>query len=249
MKTNPSPTPDLGTPNTILTRRERAIQVQQKSRENVLMVLLPVTFFLGLGLGWIIWGISGPSASQQANEPLQQKRVEVSVDDDPALGPKDAPVTIIEFSDYQCPYCIRWYQQVYARLMKDYEGKIRFVYRDFPLTSIHPEAAPAALAANCAGEQNAYFPYHDALFSENYGLGQDAYIRYATDLGLNVEAFKTCLSENRYASEVEADIRYGYSIGVISTPTFFINGIAVVGAQPYEYFQQIIKKELAGETP
>jgi protein-disulfide isomerase len=131
--------------------------------------------------------------------------------------------------------------------MKEYEGKIRFVYRDFPLTSIHPDAAPAANAANCAGEQNAYYAFHDALFSDKYGLGEAAYIQYATDLELDVDTFKTCLNEGRYASEVEADMQYGFSVGVSSTPTFYINGLAVVGAQPYEVFQQIIEKELAGK--
>jgi protein-disulfide isomerase len=246
MEMNQIPTPDPAPAKIPTTRLERAFQRQKKNRETLLMALLPVVFLLGLGLGWIIWG-TGSKTALQANAPAPSKRYEVSIDGNPTLGPADAPVTLVEFSDYECPFCIRWYQQVYLRLMKEYEGKIRFVYRDFPLTSIHPDAAPAALAANCAGEQQAYYRYHDALFSDKYNLGQEAYIQYAADLELNIDAFKTCLNENRYASEVESDMRYGYTIGVTSTPTFYINGIPVVGAQPYEVFQQIIDQELASK--
>jgi len=131
--------------------------------------------------------------------------------------------------------------------MQEYEGKIRFVYRDFPLDNIHPNATPAAMAAHCAGEQDAYYAFHDALFSYRYGFGREAYLSYAAELGLDVTSFQACLDENRYASKVEDDLRYGYSIGVSSTPTFFVNGIAIVGAQPYEVFQQLIEKELAGQ--
>jgi protein-disulfide isomerase len=175
------------------------------------------------------------------------KRYDVPTAGNPSIGPENAPITLIEFSDYQCPYCESWYQEVYSRLLTDYKGKIRFVYRDFPLSSIHPEAQPAAEAANCAGEQNAYWQYHDALFGRKNGLGAAAYTQYASDLGLNVEQFKTCVSEHRYKSEVEADFNFASSLGVSSTPTFFLNGMVIVGAQPYEVFKQVIDKELAGE--
>ncbi len=230
------------------TRLGRAAQSRRQSRETVLSALIPLVFLLGLGLGWLLWGAEA-SAAQQANEPATPaplRRIEVAVADSPALGPADAPITIVEFSDYECSFCVRWHQQVYKRLMQEYEGQIRFVYRDFPLDNIHPNATPAAMAAHCAGEQDAYFSFHDALFSYQYGLGREAYLSYAAELGLDVVSFQTCLDEKRYASKIEDGLRYGYSIGVSSTPTFFINGIAVVGAQPYEVFQQVIEKELAG---
>lgn len=232
------------------TRLASAAQFRRQSRETMLAALLPVVFLLGLGLGWLLWGADSSPAARQSNEPAAaapSRRVEVSIGDSPSLGPPDAPVTIIEFSDYECSFCARWHQQVYKQLMKEYEGKIRFVYRDFPLDSIHPNATPAAMAAHCAGEQGAYFPFHDALFTYQYGLGREAYLSYAADLGLDAASFQTCLDENRYASKVEESLRYGFSLGVSSTPTFFINGIALVGAQPYEVFQQIIEKELAGQ--
>jgi protein-disulfide isomerase len=212
---------------------------------------LPVIFLLGLGAGWLVWGQDSPAAAPDTQVTVDKdvKRYQVPTDGDPSQGPENAPVTIVEFSDYQCPFCTRWYDEVYSRLMKDYQGKIRFVYRDFPLYSIHPEAEPAAEAANCAGEQGAYWQFHDALFGQKNGLNAQAYSQYASEIGLDLEKFNTCLSEHRYKDEVTADFKYASKMGVSSTPTFFVNGLAVVGAQPYEVFQQLIDKELAGEIP
>lgn len=234
--------------------------MHQKTQTWLLWALLPVMFALGLGTGWLIWG-QAPAAQAvtqvavaatdvpQIEIPTDIKRYDIPLDDDPILGPADAPITIVEFSDYQCPYCSKWHQEVFKKLLETYKGQIRFVYRDFPLKSIHPDAVPAAEAANCAGEQNAYWEYHDALFSNKYGFGEQAYLQYATELGLNTEQFKTCFDERRYSDEVEADFQYAAQFGVSSTPTFFINGLAVVGAQPYELFTQLIDAELAGKIP
>ncbi|RPH57116.1 MAG: DsbA family protein [Chloroflexi bacterium] len=212
-----------------------------------LQLALPVVFALGLGLGWAIWGRAA-AAKPAVNIPEEVRRYDVPVDNAPALGPADAPITIVEFSDYQCPYCQKWYDEVLTRLLKDYENKIRFVYRDFPLPpSIHPEAQPAAEAAHCAGEQGAYWQFHNAIFSNKYMLSAQAYQKYAEELGLDLDAFNTCISDHRYKSVVEDNVNVAFSVEVGSTPTFFINGMKVVGAQPYAVFQQIIDKELAGE--
>jgi protein-disulfide isomerase len=215
-------------------------------------VLVGLIFFLlGLGAGYLVWGraTAAPAAQQAAaNDPGKVTRYKVPVDDDPTIGPADAPITLIEFSDYQCPYCTKWENEVYPLLLKEYGSKIRFVYRDLPLT-FHGNAQSAAEAADCAGEQGAYWKFHDALFSEKYGLGMDAYRKYATDLGLDANALVACVEEGRYTEEVKADASFAESIGFGSTPTFFINGIAVVGAQPYETFKQIIDLELAGKIP
>ncbi len=225
--------------------------------ESAFYALIVIAFAAGLLAGFLIWGAQGQNTPQpQAAAPQAQDanpqaapdeptRYDVATDDDPALGPENAPVTIIEFSDYQCPYCRRWAEQVEGELVKTYGDKIRIVYRDFPLTQMHPEALPAAEAANCAGEQGKYWDYHDALFSQKYGLGQDAYLAYAKDLGLDTDQFTACMEEHRYRDEVLADQQYALQLGVQSTPTFFINGIAVVGAQPFEVFKSIIDKELA----
>ena len=229
------------------------------SRTRIVTLLVPVAFALGLFIGYLIWGRTSATlaANNQASTPVANQaaaqtpqpvtRYKVDEGGNPAVGPKTAPVTIIEFSDYQCPYCIQWDTQVYKRLLQAYPDKIRFVYRDFPLYSIHPEAEPAAEAADCAGEQGRYYDYHDKLFSEEVELGSAAYTQYASELGLDMAKFKDCLSSQRYKAEVTADYQYGSNLGVRSTPTFFINGIALIGAQPYETFKQIIDKELSGQ--
>ncbi len=224
-------------------------------------ILIVVAFAAGLFAGFLVWGTGHTNPPQQAAAQTQNqapqaaaqatqgepKRYDVSTDDDPALGPATAPVTIIEFSDYQCPYCRQWAEQVEGELIKTYGDKIRIVYRDFPLTQIHPEALPAAEAADCAGEQGKYWEYHDALFKQSKGLGQEAYLAYAKELGLNIDQFQQCIQEHRYRDEVQADAQYAAQLGVRSTPTFFINGIPVVGAQPFSVFKQIIDQELAAQ--
>lgn len=211
-------------------------------------VFLPIVFILGLVSGWLIWGRDVSPVqdlTDAAQQPGQTIRREVSVDDDPSIGPDDAPITIIEFSDYQCPFCARWHKEVYGAMMKEYEGRIKFVYRDYPLYSIHPEAEPAAIAANCAGEQNTYWEFHELLFAGSEGLSREAYLEYARQIGLDLEPFTLCLDEKRYQDEIRADYEYASSLGVSSTPTFFINGVALVGAQPLEVFRQAIDAQLA----
>jgi protein-disulfide isomerase len=176
-------------------------------------------------------------------------RYEIPIDDDPMIGPEDAPITIVEFSDYECPYCQRWHTEVFEQLLETYPNEVRLVYRDFPLTSIHPNAIPAAIAANCAREQDAFWDYHDKLFGMELGLNTEAYQEYASQLDFDTEEFNECLDSGRYEEEVQADFDFAANLGVRSTPTFFINGIAVVGAQPFEVFQQVIEQELAGEIP
>jgi protein-disulfide isomerase len=207
---------------------------------SIAVLFLPVAFLLGIGAGYLLWGASSTSAEGAIGAAFNP------VGDDPAFGPEDAPVTIVEFSDYQCPYCIMWHEQVYHQLISNYGNKIRFVYRDFPLTQIHPGAEPSAEAADCANEQDKYWEYHDALFSGNYDLTRDGFLKIASDLGMDTQAFTTCIDSGKYASEVQSDLQDGSSIGVQSTPTFFINGFQVVGAQPYSTFKNVIDQILAG---
>lgn len=177
------------------------------------------------------------------------QRYPVPEDDDPVLGSSDAPITIIEFSDYECPYCQRWHQEAWPQIQAKYGDQIRLIFRDFPLESIHPNAAPAAEAANCAGEQDQYYAFNDLLFTGGKSLGTETYETYAQQLDMNLESFQKCVAERRYQSEVQDDLTYASELGVRSTPTFFINGLAVVGAQPFEVFEQVIDMELAGEIP
>ena len=199
--------------------------------------LLPLVFLLGLGSGYLLWGRAG--AETGASTPSL-------TDDDPSLGPTNAPVTIVEFGDYQCPYCQIWHDRVLPQLLSLYPDQIRYVYRDFPLGG-HPEALPAAIAANCAAEQDAFWRFHDALFSMTYGLNDEAYRRYAANLGLATDRFAECLDSERARQEVLEDYRAGIRLGVQSTPTFFVNSTMVVGAQPLEVFQKLIEAELSGK--
>lgn len=225
-------------------------------RAQLYLTLLPVAFALGLGIGYLLWGSNvepPPTAAQaaitSAATPQEVKRYDVPVDDDPAIGPENAKITIVEFSDFECPYCTKWHDEVWPRIQETYPEDVRLVYRDFPLYTIHGNAIFAAEAANCAGEQDAYWEYHDKLFSEQYGLGDEAYKKYADELELDRKAFDECLTSRRYKEEVQADYDYAANLGVSSTPTFFINGVPVVGAQPFEVFNEVIQLELAGKLP
>ena len=266
--------PDLETENSETEENKDQVTFQ---RSHLYALLLPLAFVLGLSVGYLFWGrspgtstttagttsgaVSGNEQGDSADAASQAQsqttgdsyqdivRYEVPVDDDPIIGPEDAPITIIEFSDFECPYCRQWFAQVYIRLRETYPDQIRFVYRDFPLTSIHPNAFSAAEAANCAGDQGAYWDYHDQLFNQALGLGKNAYQQYAEQLDLDLETFTACLDTRKYEEEIQADFDFAAQLGVRSTPTFFINGIALVGAQPFETFQQVIEKELAGEIP
>jgi protein-disulfide isomerase len=233
-------------------------------RTHFYSVLIPLAFVLGLSVGYLFWGRSpstggtvsdSPSASQsvaQVQNPEATpsfRRYEIDEDDDPVYGPETAEITIVEFSDYECPYCQKWHIEVLPRLLTDYSGQVRLVFRDFPLTNIHPNAIGAAVAANCAGEQNAYWEFNQALFTTQQGLNLSHFQDLANELNLDMDAFQTCMQDEAHAEEVQADLEYAVNLGVRSTPTFFINGIPVVGAQPYEVFSQIIDKEMAGEFP
>jgi len=170
----------------------------------------------------------------------------VDEDDDPFLGDKNAPVTIVSFEDFQCPFCKRAFDQTFPQLKKDYidTGKVKYVYRDFPL-GFHPQANAAAEAAECADEQGEFWDYHSLIFNNQATLGRDLYISLAGQLNLDVNKFTQCIDNGEMKQEVQADASYGSQIGVSGTPTFFINGIKLVGAQPYVAFQQVIEAELA----
>ena len=160
----------------------------------------------------------------------------------PALGPADAPVVLVEYADYQCPFCRRAEETVQA-LLQRYPGRVRLVHRDFPLGN-HPQAQAAAEAAHCAGEQGRFFEYRHGLMVEP-GDMQEADLRArAAALKLDLPAFGSCLSTRRHRSVVESSLKEGQDLGVSSTPTFFANGRMVLGARPLEDFVEIVEEEL-----
>lgn len=195
------------------------------------------------------------------NTGTQGATAEASVDDDPVLGNKDASVTIIEFSDYQCPFCRKFWTDTFSELKKNYidNGKAKLVFRDFPLTSLHPSAQIASEAAECVrekGRDEAYFKYHDKLFEEQNKLdsgtkagpvtktvqftGADLK-KWAKELGYDIGS---CFDSGKFTSEVEKDLADGSAAGVQGTPSFFINGKMLGGAYPYSEFKKIIDAEL-----
>ncbi|MBI4361832.1 MAG: DsbA family protein, partial [Euryarchaeota archaeon] len=177
--------------------------------------------------------------------------VQPSPDDDPSKGSPQAKVTIIEFSDFQCPFCARWFTDTYPQILRDYvdTGKARLVYRDLPLESIHPNALPAAEAAECADEQGKFWDYHDALF-RNQGTwaglpgAKDYFKQLAADQKLNAQTFAKCLDESKYREEVLNDLKDAQAAGATGTPAFYINGRKIDGAQPYAVFQRTIEEAL-----
>jgi protein-disulfide isomerase len=175
--------------------------------------------------------------------------VDVSEDDDVVLGDVDAPVTIIEFSDYECPFCGRFVLNTLPQLKEEYidTGKVKLIYRDFPL-SFHQDAQKAAEATEVArelGGDEAYWQMHDKIFETAQMTVADLK-GYARDFGLDGTAFDSLLDSGKYADEVQNDFQDGQKAGVSGTPTFFVNGRMLVGAQPFEAFQQIIEEELNG---
>ncbi len=216
----------------------------------IVLLIFVVFQLVGLETGNAAGAAVAPLANGgDAGAPAPRVDMEGLLDDDPVLGDEDAPVTIVEFSDYECPFCARFYQQTLLQIKSEYinTGKVKLVYRDFPL-SFHQQAIPAAIAANCAGEQGKYYQYHDKVFSNGGAGGKTSadYEKWAQEVGVNVAKWKTCLSDPKQRQEIQKDFTDGQQAGIQGTPGFFVNGQLISGAQPFEVFQQIIDAELAG---
>ena len=173
----------------------------------------------------------------------------IGVDDDPVLGSPNAKVLMIEFGDYQCPSCRMFWKDVEPRIKKEYidTGKVKLVFRDFPIVQIHPEALLAAMAVDCSADQNKYWEYHDKVFREQYNKGDDLVRfkaadlkKWAKDIGLDPAKFDQCLDSEKYKNEVLKDKADGDAVSVQGTPTFFINGHVIGGAQAYPAFKNLI---------
>jgi len=194
---------------------------------------------------------------QLASDSAPPKLV-VSLDDDPVIGNPDAPVTLVEFSDFECPFCARFHEQTLPLIMENYVagGAVKVVYRDFPIDRIHPNAMAVHIASECADEQGMFWQYHDMLFerqAERNGLNRDGVVtlavQYAEALSLDTEEFTACLDDPAVRAEIEADRAQGSLYGVTGTPAFFIgndqSGYAQVsGAKPFESFADIIGQKL-----
>ncbi len=199
-------------------------------------VVLAVTAAAGLAFAGVMMAAQGVAIAQSFTSESER-----------ALGSPDAPVKIIEFSDFQCSFCRKFWAETLPRLKETYikNGHLRFLYAHFAI--LGKPSVMAAQAAECAREQGKFWPYHDKLFASQGGLAfTNAKLkRYARELGLDVTAFSRCLESGKYRQKVEEETALGALLGARGTPTFFLNGRMLVGAQPFEVFQAAIEEELA----
>ena len=191
--------------------------------------------------------------TKQPNIPLK-----ISIDDDPIIGNPNAPITIVEFSDFQCPFCAKFHVETLPLIMNEYvnDEQVKLVFRDFPIQSIHPNALPASMASECANEQGKFKEMHDTLFeNQNEWSNQRSdnviitFIQYALEVGLEEETFETCLKNGKYIEEIQKDLDDGRTYGITGTPGFFVGNdqigfIELKGAQPFENFKRVIDIQL-----
>ncbi len=228
-------------------------------RPGPLVLIVSTAIFIS-GLVWLVLGglkqvrtvgeeqilTTGQSRSKRlaakvtATGTIQQ----VETADDPSIGPDNAPVSIVEFGDFECPYCHESFPIV-RELMNTFEGKVRWQWRHFPLSDIHAQAQMASEASECAGSQGNFWGYHDKLFLNQPNFSNSALIGYAIQLGLDQEKFSTCLTSRTYRDKIERDLTDGIKAGVSGTPTFFINGRKVPGVIPRDIFATILEKAIS----
>ena len=191
--------------------------------------------------------------SNQPSIPLK-----ISTDNDPIIGNPNAPITIIEFSDFQCPFCAKFHIQTLPKIIDEYikEGTVKLVFRDFPIQSIHPNALPASVAAECANEQGKFKEMHDKLFDKQNEWNNKnidnviiLFNQYALEIGLEEEKFDSCLRNGKYVEEIQKDLNDGRTYGISGTPGFFIGNdkigfVELKGAQPFESFKKVIDSQL-----
>ncbi|MDP3244813.1 MAG: DsbA family protein [bacterium] len=218
-------------------------------------------FFIGIVLSSVVWSpiyYFSSKPSEQNNQPQQAAanqpqaaaptaapaKAEFNLTDaDHLRGPKNAPVTLVEFSDFQCPYCGRHHETM--KQIKDaYGDQVAWVWKQFPLTGLHPFAQKAAEASECASEQGKFWEYADKLFENQTSFNNDLFVKLAGDLKLDAAKFKSCLDSDKYLSKVQADESEGASKGVEGTPATFVNGELISGAIPFESFKTIIDEAL-----
>lgn len=251
-------------------REKKDTMTIKKSTYKYLVVGLVVVLMIGSFASGYIMGGSGASSfptdaetlqqfldaleqAQQPSQPSEQPETfSVSFDDDAVKGNPNAPVTIVEFSDFQCSFCARFFMQTLPQIRSEYidTGKVKLIYRDFPLNSLHPQATPAALAAECAKEQDKFWEMHDLIFQNQGSLSDASYKQWASDLGLDTTQFNDCLDSGKYAEEVSKDLQDGVSAGVGGTPSFFVCRAEddcefIRGAQQFNVFKQVIDAALA----
>ena len=228
----------------ILTIRLRRAHVR-------LAAMLLIGFALGYGTATFTNRSSAASSDIKSQGPnpnaapaTASAPIRVETSGRPSTGPNQAPVTLVEFTDYQCPYCARHFRQTFDSLISNNPGQLRYVIRNFPVTSLHSDAQKAAEAAECAFDQGKFWEYHNALFKRSPRFPPDTLKVIARQLGLNMASFEQCLTSGKKESVIQKDMDDARQYGVQGTPTFFVNGRIVVGAQPLSVFQGEIDRAL-----
>lgn len=248
----------METPDKNLELKSELMNKQYSNNWLYLMVILFVGWMIAMSIiiaGWIISKQindtkNTPAIGQQAQEPVQTSPIQVELNDTfPTLGNPDAKVTVIEFADFQCPFCSQWQKSIFPLLKSEYidTGKIKFAYFDFAF--LGPESEQAAEASSCALDQGKFWEYHDKLFDnqggENIGVFSDDKLKlFASELNLNTTQFDRCLSEDTHAAQVTSKLQQASKYGIDSTPTVLINGWKYSGVSPWSQYKQAIEKEL-----
>ena len=199
-------------------------------------------------------------SAQAANQPQPPREITIDISGNPFKGDPNAKLTLIEFSDYQCPFCSRYVRETLPEIQKEYvaTGKLKYVFRDFPIESLHQNALLASSATHCAGDQNKYWEMHDRLFVNQNALGLADMPAHAKALGLDESKFKQCLETKKYEPTIRERIAEGVSFGIQGTPTFFVGFTtpndpkvkiiaSISGARPYASFKEILEKVLSSQ--
>jgi len=255
-----------------IKKQDELITVNKSMYNRLIMAIILVAIVSSFLGGYVVGGETAEPKEVIIRETVQDSQAKqttqtqtspqviknVSFDDDPMKGNPDAEITIVEFSDFQCPFCARFHTQTLPLIEQNYisTGKVNFVYRDFPIQGIHPNAVPAAVASECADDQGKFWEMHDMIF-ENQKNWQDLQIaqsaslfrEYAIEIGLNTDEFDSCMTSGKHLEEIQNDLNDGRAYGVTGTPGFFVGNekigfIKINGAQPFSSFQRVIEQQL-----
>ncbi len=226
-----------------MTIVERFKALPRSSRQ---LLSFAIVFFLVVALPFVIWAITNLNFNPQKGA-QEAVRESVNIDGEPFKGPETALVTIVEFGDFQCPFCKSFAETTLPQILAQYPTQVKFVFKDFPLTGIHPLAEHAAIAAECAFAQNKFWEMHDLIYTNQDTLAEENFATFSAQLGLDQPTFDTCYTNQTPLGEINGDLAEGQALQITGAPTFFINGIRVIGSQPFDAFKTIIDSELTDD--
>lgn len=209
--------------------------------------MLVLGILIGLGIGWLAWWGApgtGPAVTTRTSPASSTLVHGVDVGSDPVLGPENAPVTIVEFSDFECPFCEKFARETAPALRRQYGDQIRWIFVNNPLQSIHPKAYDLALAGECAHEQGLFWEWYNVMFSGRFGTDDEAVAAAGRAIKVDEEQFDACYRNADHAAEVATDLKEAQKFYILGTPTFFVNGHRLEGALPAEVFAEVIDELL-----